>query len=553
MMSHSISSSSSNDETPNLQGFRPEVKDGRGLFRSAGLISAFTMLSRVLGLVREQVFAALLGAGFYADAFQVAFRIPNLLRDLFAEGALSAAFVPTYARARQDGGAEAAHRLGSRLMSVLLVVLGVVVGLGMLGASLIVGAMASGFAAEPGKSELTVTLTRIMLPFLPMVSLAAVAMGMLNTEERFGPPALAPALFNVVAIVCAAVLWALGLGPYQVAVGWSIGTLLGGVAQFAIQLPALRRGGWSFRFEWAPGDPALRQIARLMAPATMGLAAVQVNIFVSTFFASYETHAVSWLNYAFRLLYLPIGVFGVAVGTVAATALAKDAAAGNELALRQRLWHSLKSLAFLTVPSTLGLIVLARPIVRLIYEHGRFTAFDTENTALALLIYSTGLVAYASVKVLAPAFYALGKPRVPLAASVLAVLTNVAVVFALHSRFGYRGIAAGMAFSAFVNSGVLLIVFERTARARATAPESVGIAGFVLRVGAASLAMGAIVYAANVALERALGTSGLGAQLVGTLGPIALGVLAYGALAHMLGMAEARALVQALRRRRSSP
>ncbi len=553
-----LSTSSSEGQNDNLQGAAPEVKktsSGGRLWRAAGLISGLTMVSRVLGLVREQVFAGLLGAGFYADAFQVAFRIPNLMRDLFAEGALSAAFVPTYAKALHEGGRAAGHRLASRVMSVLMILLGALVLLAMIGADPIVRTLAGGFAGEPGKTELTVTLTRVMLPFLPLVSLAAVAMGMLNAEERFGPPALAPAMFNVVTIVCATVLWALGLDAYYVVVGWAIGTLLGGLAQFGVQLPALAEGGWRFRFEWAPSDPALRRIATLMAPATMGMAAVQINIFVSTFFASYERGAVAWLNYAFRLLYLPIGVFGVAMGTVAASGLARQAAAGEPEALRETLWRSLKSLAFLTVPSTVGLAVLATPIVRLLYEHGRFTPDDTVHTAAALFIYSLGLVAYASVKVLAPAFYALGRARVPLLASVLAVAANVVVIVALHPRFGYRGVAAGMLVSSLMNALVLLIVFERTAGGGQGSARDQPLAAFAFRVGAAAAVMGVAVYLSNLWLERAFGTAGVPLQLLGTLAPIAIGIAVYGAAALVLAVPEARALADVVKRRsrRSGP
>ena len=297
-----------------------------GFARAAGLVSALTLLSRVLGLVREQVFAALLGAGLHADAFQIAFRIPNLLRDLFAEGALSAAFVPTYARVLKEEGRDAAHRLASRLFTLLAVVLGVLVVVGIVFARPLVALLAPGFDQVPGKIELTVLLTRVMLPFLPLVSFAAVAMGMLNAEERFGPPAFAPAMFNVVAILWGVGLWASGFDAAQVAIGWAIGTLLGGIAQFVIQVPPLRAKGWRFVPDWAPGDPGIRRIGSLMGPATIGLAAVQVNIFVNSIFASHEPGAVSWLEYAFRILYLPIGIFGVAVGTVATSGLARRAA-----------------------------------------------------------------------------------------------------------------------------------------------------------------------------------------------------------------------------------
>ncbi|HEY7412204.1 MAG TPA: murein biosynthesis integral membrane protein MurJ [Vicinamibacteria bacterium] len=514
------------------------------VLRSAGVISAFTFLSRILGLVREQVFAALLGAGPYADAFQAAFRIPNLLRDLFAEGALSAAFVPTYARALREGK-DAAFRLASRVLTLLAVVLGALVVAGFVFAEPLVGLLAPGFEKVPGKLEATVLLTRVMLPFLPLVSFAAVAMGMLNAHERYGTPALAPALFNVVAIAWAALLWALGFGPAQVAVGWAVGTLLGGAAQFLVQVPSLWRDGWRPALEWAPGDPAIRAIGRLMAPATVGLAAVQVNIFVSTIFASQEPGAVSWLQYAFRILYLPIGIFGVAVGTVATTGLARRAAEGDLGGVRETLTQSLRSLAFLTVPATVGLMVLSVPIVRLLFERGRFAPADTERTAAALALYATGLVAYTSVKVLAPAFYALGTPRVPLLASAVAVAANLALVVPLHARVGYRVVALGTALGAVANVAVLAAVFEKRVGGLMRAV----FGGALFRVAAAAAVMGAVCWWLRGVLEAAFGARGLALQLLTGLGPVAAGGVVYLLLCAVLRVPEVAALTRRLRRR----
>jgi putative peptidoglycan lipid II flippase len=512
--------------------------------RAAGLISALTLMSRLLGLVREQVFAALLGAGLYADAFQAAFRIPNLLRDLFAEGALSAAFIPTYARALAEGGPERARQLASRLLSLLAVVLGAVVLLGIVLAGPLVHVLAPGFERVAGKLDITILLTRIMLPFLPIVSFAAMAMGMLNAEERYGPPALAPAVFNLVTIAWAALLWAMGFDVATVVVGWALGTLLGGLAQFLVQVPPLVRAGWRFRPEWAPGDPGIRAIAGLMAPATMGLAAVQVNIFVSTIFASHEPGAVSWLNYAFRLLYLPIGVFGVALGTIATTGLARRAAAGDTEGMRETLRQSLRMVAFLTLPATVGLMVLGVPIIRLLFERGRFGAHDTESTAAALALYSAGLVAYTGVKVLAPAFYSLHRPRVPLLASVSAVATNLLVILALHERLGFRAVALGTSLGAIVNAVVLLVALERGVGLRGG-----GMRGPVARMVAAAAVMGPAAWAAASWLERLAGTRGLGAQALTGLLPVVTGIVVYLGAARLLRIPEAGALLALVRRR----
>ncbi len=520
--------------------------ESRSLARSAGAISAFTLLSRVLGLAREQVFAALLGAGMHADAFQIAFRIPNLLRDLFAEGALSAALVPTYARTLREGGREAAFRLANRLFTLLLILLSVLVIIGVLFAQPLVNALALGFQEVPGKSELTIRLTRIMLPFLPMVSFAAVAMGMLNAESRFRMPALAPALFNVVAIVGGLTFWALGYAPDKVAVGWSVATLLGGAAQFLVQVPALRQGGFRFRFDLAPRDPGLLRIAKLMGPATVGLAAVQLNIFLSSHFASFEPRAVSWLQYAFRILYLPIGLFGAAVGTVAATGFAHRAANQDMEGLRATVRRALRALGFLTIPSTVGLMVLAQPVVGLLYERGRFTAFDTEATAVALSYYSLGLIAYTGVKVLAPAFYALGAARVPLIASALAVATNLAVILLTYDFLRFRGVALGVALGSVMNMGVLAFLFQR----RIGGLRGHGLVAALARMAVASLPMALVAWGSARFLEGRLGLHGTTVHAVCTLIPVALGAAAYFIAAWAMRLPELDTFISVFRRKR---
>ncbi len=521
-----------------------EREKGR-IARAAGLISAMTLVSRVLGLVREQVFAALLGAGDTSDAFRIGFRIPNLLRDLFAEGALSAAFVPTFARVQKESGRWDAFRLANRVLTLVAVLLSAIVVLGIVFAGPIVARLAPGFEQQPGKAALTVLLTRVMMPFLLLVSFAAVAMGMLNAEERFAMPALSPALFNVVAIVCAGALWALGLPPEQVALGWAIGTLLGGLAQFLIQVPSLRRVGWRFRPEWDPRDPGLLHMARLMAPATVGLGAVQVNIFVNSYFASQHSGAVSWLDYAFRLLYLPIGLFGVALGTIATAGLARRAAAGDMDGLRLTLRQSLSMLAYLTLPATLGLMVLGQPIVRLLYEHRAFRPADTPPTAEALFLYSFGLVGYTGVKVLAPAFYALARSRVPLVGSLLAVLTNVTVVALGYGRFGFRAIALGTALGSLVNAGFLVASFER----RVGGLRGEGLRRPILRMAASASAMALAAWMAARGLESLLGTRGLTVRLIEVVVPVTLGVGLYLLLTRVLGVGEADAIGRTLRER----
>ncbi|AKU92515.1 murein biosynthesis integral membrane protein MurJ [Vulgatibacter incomptus] len=509
------------------------------------LVSAATMLSRLLGLVREQLFAALLGASAFADAFVVAFRIPNLLRDLFAEGALSAAFVPTFADAVKNRGREHAVRLANVVIGALLVVVGILTLLGILFAPQIVAFLAPGFAEVSGKQELAALCTRIMFPFLPLVSLAAVAMGQLNAEEKFGPPAFASAMFNVAAIAGGVFLFVAGFREEEAVIGWSIFTLAGGAAQLGVQLPALFRTGFRLRpaLDWA--EPGLRRIGKLMAPATVGLAATQVNIFVNTIFASQVPGAPAWLNYAFRLMQLPIGVFGVAVATIATTGLAKRAAERDLPGMQATLAQGLRLVAFLTVPSMAGLLALREPIVRLLFQHGRFTPEDTVATAWATLMYATGLYAYSAVKVVAPAFYALDRSRIPVIASLSAVGANVLLNVTLFPYLSYKGLALGTAAAATVNFLVLTVAFRKVAG-------SFRIGGVLLHLGRVLLAAAPCAiaaFAANGAIEHALGTESLLARLSGVGAGIAAGAIVYVVACRLLRVAELAEIGSAFRRR----
>ncbi len=516
------------------------------LARAVGLISAATMLSRLLGLVRVQLFAALLGASMFADAFNVAFRIPNLLRDLFAEGALSQAFVPTFKHSLKHDGAASAYELGQRVAGTLFVVIGVLVLTAGIFTPSIVDVMAGDYTGD--KFTLTVTLTRVMLPFLPIVSLAAVAMGMLNAQDRYAAPALAPAMFNIASICVGAGLYVAQVDGRWVAIGWSIGTLLGGLSQLGIQLVPLWRLGFRPvpRADLRLRDPGVRRIGRLMLPAVAGVAAVQVNIFVNTMFATSEAGAVSWLTYAFRFLQLPIGVFGVAIATVTTTRFADSAADLDREGMARQLEESLKLVSFLTVPATIGLLLLGEPIVRLIFQHGAFHASDTLATTRALELYSIGLVAYAAVKVVAPAFYAIDRARVPLIASVSAVIGNLTINIALHPHYGYAILALGTAVAAMLNFAILYVAFDR-AVARVN---HAGLLAYLARIGVAAALMAAVVWASERGLTHAMGTRGLGARAAEGLIPVIAGAVAYAGACYLLHVDELRALVRRLGRSR---
>jgi putative peptidoglycan lipid II flippase len=511
-------------------------------------ISAATMASRVLGLARDQLFAALVGANAYSDAFVAAFRIPNLLRDLFAEGALSSAFVPTFADYHRNRGASHAFRLANLVVGLLLVVVGTVTLLGVLFAPQVVSVIAPGFGAE--QAEITVRLTRIMMPFLLLVSLAAAAMGVLNAQARFTAPALAPALFNVGSIAVGLGLWSAGLGPEAAVTGWSIGTLLGGILQLLAQAPSLRATGYRFRplLSGAWGEPGVRRIARLMGAAVIGLSATQVNIVVNTIFASHEERAVTWLNFAFRLMQFPLGVFGVAIATVAGAGVAQKAAARDMPAVRETLGRAIRMVAFLNVPSAVGLALLAEPIISLVYQHGRFTAADTRGTAQALVFYAIGLYAYSGVKVFAPAFYALDAARVPLLGSVLGMSANLVLNITLYPVLGYRGVALGTSLAATANFAVLVIAWRR----RFGGLGSTGVVPQLLKVLAASGVLAGGCWAARRALAPFVGGSDtLLRQGVGALVPIAVGAALYFAVTRLLRVDEVGELATLARRRRS--
>jgi len=475
--------------------------------RAAGVISAATFLSRILGLVREQVFAAQFGAGFAVDAFQVAFRVPNLLRDLFAEGAMSAAFVPTLTRTEKESGTAAALRLANLVVNFLLVVVSLLCLAGILAAPWIVRVLAPGFANVPGKLELTTLMTQIMTPFLLLVSLAAAVMGILNTRRVFFLPAVAPTMLNLMLILSGFLVAPLmprwGLEPI---VGMAIGAVLGGLGQLLIQVPALRAQGFRWRPEVSFRDPGVLRMVALMAPASIGIAAAQVNIFTSTFLASMLVEgSVSWLNYAYRLMQLPIGLFGVAIATVTLAEVSRHAAAGNMADLKETLSFSLRLVLLLTLPATLLLVALARPIIALLYQHGRFGAADTVETARALWAYAVGLAAFSSVRVMVPAFYSLGLARVPVLISMATIGTTVILYFPLMHWFRHTGLALAVSVGSILNFMALFWMLRRKigglgGRKLASSAARILLAAVGSAAAAAGVARG---LEAGIGLERA--------------------------------------------------
>lgn len=550
------------------------IRNPQSLARSASIVSLATMGSRVLGLVREQVFAAFFGAGIANDAFNIAFRIPNMLRDLFAEGALSAAFVSTFSRTLNQKGEREAWRLANLVSNGLIVILSVITVLGIICAPQIVGWLVgpdtTGAANSDVMIPLAIKMTRILFPFLLMVSLAAVAMGVLNTKDRYGVPASASTMFNVGSIVgglaCAYAyapeyvgriaysLWHRlpverdEAGAVQAIIGMAIGTLIGGVLQWLIQVPSLRAVGYRWRWELSFSDPGVRQVMKLMAPAIIGAAALQVNLVVNTNFAtSLGQGPVSWLQYAFRMIYLPIGIFGVAISTATLPITSKAAALDDLAGFRRTLASALRLTFLLTIPSAVGLIVLSRPIIALIYQRGSFTADDTTQTAQALSYYALGLVAYSVIRVLTPSFYALKETRIPMLASVISIVTNY-IVASLSVRqfgFGHRGLALSIAAVAIVNSLLLLFFMRR----KLGEIEGRSLLSSFSKVTLAAAVMGVICWLVSQQVENVLGTTSLKARLLDVGVSVGLGIGVFFLVARLLRVGEITQLTGIVRRK----
>jgi putative peptidoglycan lipid II flippase len=467
----------------------------RQMAKTAGMISLLTMLSRVGGYIRDGLGGALLGAGLINDAYLAAFRIPNLLRDLFAEGALSSAFIPTFTQTTVQAGREQAWRLVSIVINAVLLLMLLIIGLGELFTPQLVHVIVPGFADVPGKLDLTIRLTRILFPFLAFISLAAVFMGVLNSQEKFGLPAFAPVMFNLSMIVVGLVTMPFyGAVPEDQVVWWAWGAFLGGVLQFAIQVP----GVWKLGFRWRPildwKDPGFRRILRLMAPAILGLSVTQINLFVNTLLASYLPEgAVTTLYYGNRLMQLPLGVFGVAIATALLPLTSGHLARGEKQEFLDVLSYGLRLLFVITVPAAVGLIVLSTPINRLLFEYGRFGGEAVNAVALASIAYSTGLIAYAGVKVIVPTFYALDDPRTPLTATVLAVGVCLVLNLVFLRPFGYIGLAMATVIAAYVNFFYLIVRL----RMRLGSLDGRRILNSFVRVCLASAAMGLVVWSGS--------------------------------------------------------
>jgi len=523
------------------------------LVRSAGVVSASVFLSRITGLVREIAMARLFGAGQVYDAFLLGFRIPNLTRDLFAEGALSSAFVPIFTKYLSTKGKKEAAELSNLVATALLVVVGIICLLGMIFSPVLVRLLAPGFADVPGKFELAVKLTRIMFPFLLMVALAAQAMGVLNSCNQFGVPATSSTFFNIGSLGFGLALGFLigpriGISPIE---GMAYGVVFGGAWQLFWQVPSLVRSGFVFHPRMNLSHPGLRNILHLMGPAIVGNASVQVNVMVNTNFASSITDAaghvingpVSWLGYAFRFMQLPLGLFGVAIASATLPSVSRSAASGDMAEFRETLARSLGMIFLLTIPSSVGLAVLGDSMIAAVYQGGKFRAYDTHQTALALSCYAIGLAGYAALKVLAPAFYALNDARTPMLVSLASILVNIAAASSMVklAGLGHAGLALSTSLVALFGSIVLFDLIRR----RVGRLDGRRLSAAFLKISAASTLMGAAFALSSRMAQHWIGVSRM-ARVADLAISVPVGLLVFLAAAKLFRLPELEAARRAL-------
>ncbi|MEP6945175.1 MAG: murein biosynthesis integral membrane protein MurJ [Acidobacteriota bacterium] len=539
---------------------QPATKQ-RSVARSAGIVSVAVMFSRVLGLVREMIFARYFGAGFVYDAYVVAFRIPNVLRDLFAEGALSVAFVKVFTDYQINKGEKEAWRLANMILNLLAVTMSTICLVGIIFSRQFVDIIAAGFSPE--KAALAATLTQIMFPYILLVAMSALAMGVLNTKGIFGVPASASTVFNVSSIVFGLSLafwlsggsWSKSTDPNAVPdistqwaiIGMSIGTLIGGASQFLMQIPSLIKVGFTFKPILTFADEGVRKVMALMGPAIIGTSAVQINVMINTYFVSGINGAQGWLSYSFRLMQLPIGIFGVAVGTAAIPMMSRLATEGKIKDLRDTISSSMTLVFLMTLPSACGLIILGEPIIRLIYQHGKFDATSTQMSAAALAGYSVGLTGYAAIKILSPAFYALNDAKTPMIIAIASIAVNFIGSYFLREWFSQYGVTpetpqgyghVGVAMATSIVALVNFVTLALLMRKRIERLNGRNIFTSFSKIAVASAILSVVSYATYHFLMNRYGIDTFSVKLAETFVPIVLGGTAFIIAAKLLRVAE---------------
>ena len=498
------------------------------LLRALATVSSMTLVSRILGFVRDAVIARLFGAGLATDAFFVAFRIPNLLRRLFAEGAFSQAFVPVLAEYRARNGESETRLLVARVATALSLAVFVVSVLGILAAPWIIYVSAPGFSAAPEKFALTVAMLRITFPYLLFISLVSLAGGILNTWSRFAVPAFTPTLLNLSFIFCALVL-APYFHPPVLVLAWAV--LAGGVLQLALQLPYLARIGMLPRLRADFWDPGVKRILSLMGPAVFGVSIAQVSLLINTIFASFLANgSVSWLYYADRMMEFPTGMLGVALGTILLPSLSKYHTSDAVEQYSRLLDWGLRLTLLLALPAAAALALLAVPLISTLFHYGQFSVEDVLMTRRALTAYSIGLVGLILVKVLAPGFYARQDIRTPVKIAVITLFATQLMNLALIGPLKHAGLALAIGLGACLNAGLL---YYKLRQKRIYEPQPQW-AQFAIRLVLALLVMAAVLWGA-MGSENWWLVAAWQQRMAGLLGLVCLGATVYFATLWMLG------------------
>ncbi len=505
---------------------QPTAENDR-VAKAAGVVGSATFLSRIFGYIRDMALAWFFGAGLYSDAFFVAFRIPNLLRRLFAEGSLSIAFIPVFTEYLTNRGKDDAFEMARsaiRLLSVLLVTTAII---GILLSPIIIRVIAPGFAESPEKLSLTIFLTRIMFPYILFIGMVALSMGILNVLGHFAAPALAPVFLNI-SIICSVFL----ISPYMAdpVTGLAIGVLIGGVLQLMLQVPFLIKKGFYFWQKAKIYHPGLKKIGLLMLPTIFGAAVYQINILVGTLLASLLPEgSVSYLYYADRLVQFPLGIFGIAAATAILPSLSRQAAENDLPAVRNTFSFTIKLVFFITIPSMVGLIVLREPIVALLFKRGAFDAETTRLTAYALLYYSIGLWAFSAVRIVVPTFYALQDTKTPVRMAVISVCANIILGIILMGPLSHGGLALATSLASMLNLGLLV----RALRFKLGVLGWRNIMESVCKTMICSGVMGAAVWAIALLIIPSEGGT-LSGLFFGLMGSIVIGLVLYGSFSLLL-------------------
>ncbi|MBW1996848.1 MAG: murein biosynthesis integral membrane protein MurJ [Deltaproteobacteria bacterium] len=508
----------------------------RRVSRAAGTVGFFTLLSRILGLIRDMVIARFFGTGMAADAFFVAFRIPNLLRRLFAEGSLTIAFIPVFTEYLNRKSRPEAFQMARAVLTLLSLLLAIVTVLGIVFSPLIVRLQAFGFGGQGAKYELTVLLTRITFPYIFFISVVALFMGILNSLRHFAAPAAAPIFLNVGII--ASILWLSPQMPQPI-VGAAVGVIIGGVLQVALQVPWILKKGIPLLPCWMPDHPAVKKVARLMVPAIFGSAIYQFNQFMGTLLASFLPEgSVSWLYYADRLVQFPLGIFAIAVSTAALPSLSKQAAEEDLLEFRETLSHALRLVFFVTIPSMMGLMLLGDLIIGVLFEGGAFDSTSTRMTNMALFYYTTGLWAFSGVRVLVSAYYALQDTKTPVKVAAVTMGANLVFSLLLMGPLKHGGLALALSSSSTIQFGLLVVLLKHRIEQLELRPVMISAGRCIVASGITGLSLYLIRNDVWV-LGPEADTSNLVLKLAGL---VLAGIVIYFGSSALMGSREVRAL-----------